>query len=96
MVPFSLSPSLDRKTNLEDREPEFEVSRRSLHKVFMLRGDEAWSKLSVRSLDVYKRCSHSNIFYRIQFDILNRDQILFEVASELELSVISLSGTAEG
>ena len=27
---------------------------------------------------------------------LSRDQILFEVASELELSVISLSSTAEG
>lgn len=32
----------------------------------------------------------------MQFDILIRDQILFEVASELELSVISLSSTAEG
>jgi len=32
----------------------------------------------------------------MQFDKLNRDQILFEVASELELSVISLSSTAEG
>ena len=36
------------------------------------------------------------LIYRMQFDILIRDQILFEVASELELSVISLSSTAEG
>lgn len=38
----------------------------------------------------------SNIYYRMQIDISIRDQILFEVASELELSVISLSSTAEG
>ena len=35
-------------------------------------------------------------FIGSKFDILIRDQILFEVASELELSVISLSSTAEG
>ena len=32
----------------------------------------------------------------MQIDLLIRDQILFEVASELELSVISMSSTAEG
>ena len=32
----------------------------------------------------------------MESDIIIRDQILFEVASELELSVISLSSTAEG
>ena len=47
---FFMSPSLDRKT--KDRKLEFEVLRRSLHKVFMLRGDEARSKPSGRSLDV--------------------------------------------
>lgn len=62
----------------------------------MLRGEEAWSKLSGRGLDVYKRYRHSNLLFRMQFDILIRDQILFEVASELEFSVISLSSTAEG
>ena len=35
-------------------------------------------------------------YYRAQFNTSIRDQILFEVASELELSVISLSSTAEG
>ena len=35
-------------------------------------------------------------FMGSEIDILIRDQILFEVASELELSVISLSSTAEG
>ena len=39
----------------KDRELEFEALRRSLHKVFMLSGEEGWSKLSGRGLDAYKR-----------------------------------------
>jgi len=46
----------------KDREIKFEILRRSLHKVFMSHEEEeAWSKLSAKSLDGYRRYAHSGI-----------------------------------
>ena len=61
----------------------------------MFMSQEAWSKLSAKSLDGHRRYRHSAIC-RIYFNPIVRDKILFEVATELELSAILLSSTAEG